>query len=176
MSSIVVEFEGFQVHTYDFIIKEMAFYSVDLGYHSRWSFLPPCPCEELPIKKRKKFSWLPRNYHGLSWNCGELPYSTLELVLSSLFSSNKNIYTKGLEKTKFLEKKSGRRVFNLDDVNCPKFILLEGLPAKCPMHSKHFKHCALAKASVFAKYIKDRTSVMNVICVQDVNIETSQIA
>ena len=175
MCSVVVEFEGFQLNPYDFIIKELAFYVIDYGYHARWNFLPPFPWSELSAKNKKMAAWLTRNFHGLRWESGDLPYSSCELILTSLLTSYKVIYTKGLEKTIFLERKSGRKIFNLDDLNCPKVTSLGSLQVKCPVHMLHFKHCALVKASFYALYIKETTFLPKVICVEDVNHRASQI-
>ena len=101
MSSVVVEFEGFQLSPYDFIIKELAFYVVDFGYHGRWNFLPPFPWNELSVKNKKTAAWLTQNYHGLRWESGDLPYSSSELILTYLLTSYNTIYTKGLEKLFF---------------------------------------------------------------------------
>ena len=175
MSSVVVEFEGFQLSPYDFIIKELAFYVVDFGYHGRWNFLPPFPWNELSVKNKKTAAWLTRNCHGLRWESGDLPYSSLELILTSLLTSYNTIYTKGLEKTIFLERKSGRKILNLNDLNCPKVTFCESLQVKCPVHAPHFKHCALLKASFYAMYIKETIFSPKVICVEDVNHRTSQV-
>lgn len=174
MSSVVIEFEGFQVKTNDFVIKELAFYVVDHGYHARWSFLPPYPWEQLTVKNRKSYAWLTRYCHGLRWDSGELPYSALERIVSSLFISYKTIYTKGLEKTKFLEKISKRKIFNLNDFGCPKIDSLKRTVLNCPSHKSHFKHCALLKAFSYGEYIKERLNLDFVIYVQDVNPGTSQ--
>lgn len=169
MSPIVVEFEGFQLSPHNFVIKELAFYDADFRYHGHWSFLPPFSWEQLPDKKRKTFSWLTRNFHNLRWDSGELPYSVLHVILSSLFASYKIIFTKGLEKTKFLENISGKKFLNLNDFNCPKIHFLKYTEVKCPNHKPHFKHCALVKASSYAMYINKRSTLQNVICAQDVN-------
>lgn len=177
MSSVVVEFEGFQVNKHEFIIKELAFYAVEHEYHSRWTFLPPYSCEKLSDKHRKTFAWLTRYCHGLQWEGGgELPFSALQLILSSLFISYKTIYTKGLEKTKFLEKMSGRKIFNLNDFNCPKLGDLESLIVKCPDHASYFNQCALRKAHAYGMFIRENLCPTRVICNQNVNRGTSEIA
>ena len=99
----------------------------------------------------------------------------MELILTYLLTSYNIIYTKGLEKTIFLERKSGRKILNLNDLNCPKVTSSENLQVKCPAHMPHFKHCALVKASFYAMYIKETTFLPKVICVENVNHRTSQV-
>lgn len=176
MSSVVIEFEGFQVNTNDFVVKELAFYSVDFGYHGLWSFLPPHSWEQLSPKERKTFAWLTRNLHGLRWDSGDLPFSYLEPILSSLFISYETIYSKGLEKVKFLEYLSGQKIFNLDDFNCPKISFFHTSTVKCPNHKTHFKHCALTKAFTYGEYIKERKKFAQAIRAQDVDHRTSETA
>ena len=176
MSSAVVEFEGFQFSVDNFIVKELAFYVVGYGYHGCWRFLPPFPWKELSVKNKKTAAWITRHCHGLRWDSGELPYSSLELILTSLFASYNTIYTKGLEKTKFLERKSDRKVLNLNDFYCPKVNFLDSTQSKCPVHIPNFRHCALVKAFSYAMYIKETDCSSNVICGEDVNHRASQIA
>ena len=163
MSSDVVEFEGFQLSVRNFIIKELAFYVIGYDYHGCWSFLPPFPRKKLSVKNKKTTAWLTRHCHGLHWESGELPYSSLDLILTSLFASYNTIYTKGLEKTNFLEKKTGRKVLHLNDIHCPKVNFLESSQVNCPVHMPNFRHCALVKTSSYAMYIKETVCSSNVI-------------
>lgn len=173
MSSVVIEFEGFQFKPHVFIVKELAFYDVNRGFHGRWSFLPPFPWEQLSKKNRKTFSWLTRYCHELDWESGDLPYTSLPLILTFLFVSYKDIYIKGLEKSKFFENLSGRKILDLNDFMCPKMDTLKCATLDCPDHASHFNHCALAKAAAYGSFIKGGPSSSDVINGQNVKRRTS---
>lgn len=155
MSSVVIEFEGFQLKPHIFVIKELAYFDVDRDYHGRWSFLPPHPWKQLSPKDKKKFSWVTRYCHGLRWECGDLPYTALPLILSFLFVSYSDIYVKGLEKSKFLENLSGKKILDLNDFKCPKVGSLKHSTLICNDHIHDFKHCALSKAAAYGSFIKE---------------------
>lgn len=173
MSSIVIEFEGFQFQTDSSVIKELAFHSVDYGHHGCWTFLPPLPWGQLSNKNRKTFSWMTRYCHGLRWESGEISYTFLSLILTFLLSSHSNIYTKGLEKKNFLEKLSGRKVFDLNEFDCPKISTFEKSPLKCPSHKQSFKHCAVFKAYSYSSFIKEKVFSTPVTFAHDVSSAAS---
>lgn len=154
-SSLVIEFEGFHLKPHIFIIKELAYFDVERGYHGRWSFLPPHPWYMLTKKEKRKFSWTTRRCHGLSWESGDLPYTALPLIVSFLFLSYSDIYVKGLEKSKFLENLSGKKILDLNNFKCPKVENLKFSTLHCPDHIVDFKHCALAKATAYGSFIKE---------------------
>lgn len=153
MSAVVIDFQGFQLQPHSFVVKELAFYDVDMCYHARWSFKPPHPWEHLSRRRQKTYDWVTRNCHGMSWESGELPYSDLRYILLSIFITYSTIYVKGIEKVKFLEKLSGLRIIDLNDVECPKVDALFMPKTICPVHTSDFKFCALNKAEAFAHFL-----------------------
>lgn len=175
MSSVVIEFEGFQLQPHVFIVKELAFFDVKYDFHSRWSFLPPYPWEQLSKKHKKTFSWLTRYCHRMQWDSGDLPYSALQYILTSLFVSYTSIYSKGLEKCRFIEKLCGRKIIDLNDFKCPKVNEINAeVSVNCPTHLPHFHHCALAKSALYGSFIKERLSSTGVIYAQHVDRRTPE--
>jgi len=150
--SIVIDFEGFQLVSGHFIVKELAYAAANsIGV---WTFQPPYPHSRLSNREKVQYSWVTRNLHQIHWNEGELPYCKLRIILNSLFDLFPNIYVKGLEKKIFLEFLSGRECYNLTDLSCPKIKNFIPLNCQCPTHGIDFPHCALVKATAFAKYLK----------------------
>lgn len=174
MTSAIIEFEGFQLHPYIFIVKELSFYAVENGYHSRWTFLPPCHWDSLPPQKRKSYAWFIQNGHLLSWNSGKLPYTSLRVILTSLFASYTTLYTKGPEKAKFLQKLSGRPILDLNQLGCPNVLCWDRVYVRCPDHTPDFRHCALAKATAYGSFIKEKQAKSEVILTQHVDRGASQ--
>lgn len=149
----VLDFEGFQLKPGCFVIKELAIRGVGNNFQGHWLFSPPSSWESLSDKQRLIFSWVTRNMHNLSWNSGEIPYSHLQTILLSIAKNYTEIFVKGLEKKKFLQKLISNTIHNLEDWQCPKFDNLAQPNVICFIHPFHFNHCALVKAAAFEKYI-----------------------
>lgn len=165
-SPIVLDFEGFQLKADCFIIKELAFYSINEGHHACWSFLPPMPWETLSRFHQKSFAWVIRNKHHLSWNSGVLPYCALRYILHYLSSAYSTIYVKGTEKLSFLERLMNG---NLRSLNCPKIkdLPLSVISIKCNLHSQQVHSCALLKANSYANYINKQLQARKIISIQN---------
>lgn len=154
--SVIIDFEGFQLPSGYFVVKELAFIAVKGHYLSGMcTFQPPFPMEELPFKLQVQYQWISRNLHQMDWNEGEQPYSKLREILTFLFDLFPDLYVKGLQKRKFLEFLSGRRCFDLEDFDCPKMEHLIPTRSNCPLHEADFKHCAWAKVHAFEKFLKN---------------------
>ena len=148
----VIDLQGFQLTPHSFVVKELAFYDINNGYHGRWSFKPPHPWEDLSPSKQKSYAWVTRNLHGMSWKSGKLPYKTFRRILMSLFTSYDIIYVKGLEKANFLKKFSAD--LNIVNLDCPKIDDLHLPIVKCPFHLPESHYCALQRAAAFAKLLR----------------------
>ena len=100
----ILDIQGFKTSTNDFIVKEVAFAPVEEDVEPTvFLFKPPYPWTF--SNKKGPTAWLEQNYHGLSWNSGSIPYEEVEKILRSIFPTNSaDIYVKGLEKTKWLQK------------------------------------------------------------------------
>lgn len=98
--AVVVEFEGFQLLPHAFIVKELAVVN-RAGLRFRRTFLPPYPWAELCSKRKKTYDWLIQNFHGLTWESGDLPYTSLRPILEVVFSLYSDIYVKEGKKLSF---------------------------------------------------------------------------
>lgn len=154
--SAVVDFEGFQMSNQHFIIKELAFYSINNPHsHGVWYFQSPMPFEELSYAQRKQMSWVTRNIHQINWREGFLSYSKLKSILSYLFESFSYIYVKGLQKRTFLELLTGKKCRALEEFDCPKVEDLLPVRTSCSVHELKFHHCALVKATAYGSYLRE---------------------
>jgi len=153
--SLVIDFEGFQVSSNQFYVKELAAYAVnDSTFRGRWQFRAPFSLDRLDKKSKLTVMFTACNIHLMDWSEGELPYGDLPCILRMLFRSFKKIYVKGLQKKKFLEG-CGVDVENLEDLNCPRFHELPPVESRCPYwHIKGFSHCAVQKAEAYAKFVE----------------------
>ena len=153
--SLVIDFEGFQVSSKQFFVKELAAYAVnDSTFRGRWLFKAPFCFDHLDKKSKITVLYTAYNIHHMDWTEGHLPYTDLPCILRMLFRSFKKIYVKGLQKKKFLER-FGVEIENLEDENCPRFCQLPPVETRCPYwHIKGFSHCAVQKAEAYAKFLE----------------------
>lgn len=101
----IVDLQGFQKSKNDFIAKEVAILGVQEGSIPLvFTFKSPTQWSKLPIDEQCAARWLEQNFHGISWSSGKIPYEQLSVVLGKYLKSAEKVYTKGLQKQKFLQK------------------------------------------------------------------------
>ena len=154
----VLDVQGFKQPVNEFVVKELAI--VPLSGNVKpvvFTFKPPTPWCRLSAKYKSQNCWLERNYHGLSWSSGELPYEELENVLCSSLHDASIVYVKGLEKKQWLEQYN-LNAYDMSDMRCPslqrlKFDVLEQL---CLHHKFAYKaNCAHRNVLLLRKFYHD---------------------
>lgn len=142
----VVDVQGFKTSWNEFIVKELAI--VPLGEDVQpvvYLFKPPHDWNFLGARYKCENNWLYRNYHGLDWKDGEIPYDELNNVLKSAVRGAKKIYVKGLEKVRWLENIIPK-VCNIEALGCPSLATLYKKDKKpCSNHNLDIcrePHCA----------------------------------
>lgn len=153
---LVVDVQGFKQPNNNFVVKELALapLNTDEGPTS-YLFKPPFDWTQLPAKYKSENLWVERNYHGLSWNSGDVPYEKLEEIFLSLTTSG--VYVKGLEKTKWVteileqSKNPTTRVINMEDLGCPS---LKSLQMNCCHHqSRKVLSCAIENVKLLKNWL-----------------------
>lgn len=109
-----MDIQGFQLDNRRFVAKEIAILTRNGLKLQHWLIQPPCPWQDLTnIALRKRACWLERNYHGLGWSDGHIPYYTTQNIISKMFSSSEcKIYVKGNEKKRYMEAVLGGTTYN----------------------------------------------------------------
>lgn len=140
----VVDFQGFKRPINEFVFKEVAVVTLEEdAIPAVYLFEPPHRWSYLPAKYKSENLWLEYNYHGISWNCGEVPYEEVHETLYNLLRDASKVHVKGLEKKKWLEKILSN-VYNLEDLGCPSLRkLTENTEIVCTNHKRTWGlHCA----------------------------------
>lgn len=101
----------------NFIIKELCIVDVSTAATSWFLFQPPA--YDSSLGKQRTNRWLTKNFHGLSWEEGHMPYSLLQEILTTHLDKYSIVYVKGLEKLHFLQPKLNSQVFDLAAFGCP---------------------------------------------------------
>lgn len=142
----VVEFHAFTDNFNRFIVKEFAI--VSKSTQCQIIFDPPFDRSLLSNKVQKTVRWLESNFHKITWEEGGLQYDLK--VIYHLCKPFAKLYTKGLEKAKFLRKLHP----NVEEIdfnsiscnnNCTVCVLPQhcsGSGARCAFRSAHmYFHC-----------------------------------
>ena len=123
--TVVVDMQGFKGLNNKFIAKEIAvLYNESESQH--FIIKPPFKFAELPPSLQTQARWLYNNYHGLSWEGGNVSFTIVKQFLTHNLR-NKLVYVKGPEKRKWLTDTIGdsTKVADLDEVGCPNLHILK---------------------------------------------------
>ena len=99
----IIDVQGFKRFYNDFVFKELAI--VRLGEDAQpavFLFAPPQDWNSLSPRYKCENSWLTKNYHGINWQEGEIPYEDFDEILKSTTRGANKVYVKGLEKQKWI--------------------------------------------------------------------------
>lgn len=114
-----MDVQGFKTSGNHFVFKEFAAQNPRGESSITYYFKPPFPWTNLEPRYKCENTWLSRNYLGLSWESGDVPYNTA--ILETLLLSTNIVYVKGLEKTYWLEREfPGVNCVNMEDFGCPQ--------------------------------------------------------
>lgn len=156
---VVIDFQGFKRVYNEFVFKEVAI--IPLGENVQpivYLFAPPHDWNLLPPRYKCENSWLTKNFHGLHWQEGEIPYEELEEILKASTRSASQIYVKGLEKQRWL-KNFLPNVKNIESLDCPSLSKLNRyINHPCTNHNLKIcenSNCAARNAVVLKKWLVD---------------------
>lgn len=100
----VVDVRGFKITLNEFVFKEVAIIPLEKdAMPSVYLFKPPYAWEQLLDKNKCENRWLERNFHGILWNSGNIPYEEMGRTLRCILGDT-DVYVKGLEKSKWLKR------------------------------------------------------------------------
>ena len=120
----IVDLQGFKRPINEFVLKEFAVVEVgndDATQPINLLFEPICEWNALPAKYKRANSWLERNYHGLLWDSGDVPYEAAGPIICAILQHAQTIYVKGSEKINWLSNFLGSslRIVNLETLDYP---------------------------------------------------------
>lgn len=165
MNSCVVEFEAFQGINGELIIKELAIVDVDHGLCHYVLFKPPYGRTRLNRKYKRVADWLQHKLHGISWSEGVVDYTLLPSTIHDVCSTYSTVFTKGLEKARFLSA-FHRDVVDLNDINAPTYdySIIGDTSLRCNVTKHGYTNdqhkcvykCALNKAYFYTIWLRSR--------------------
>lgn len=153
----VIDVQGFKKTYNEFIFKELAI--VPLGEDVQpavYLFGPPHSWIFLTPRYQCQNKWLTRNYHGIFWDDGGIPYEEFEDILTSSTRGATKIYVKGSEKQKWL-KTFLSNVVNIETLGCPSLTKLHSArDPPCTNHNREIcynSNCAARNAIALKKWL-----------------------
>lgn len=151
MADYVVDLQGFKKPIDEFVLKEFALVPVYDGRVQPLAFVlePPFEWDSLPAPYKCTNSWLIRNYHGLPWESGDVPYEAGSMMIREFLKDARSIYVKGSEKKEWISKftEESTKIINLENIGCPSLFKLRkesnASPPKYHHHSNLSKFCCV---------------------------------
>lgn len=152
-----MDVQGFQRPFGEFVLKQLAVISVSKEQTEPLTFLfqPPYSWSCLPAKYKSINLWLERNFHGIRWSSGDVPYSDVGKILEASLKDARCVYVKGLEKKLWMEnfmEKSKLRIVNIEELGCPSLQKLQ--TSGCPHHRT--QNCAVENAKLLKNWLLKR--------------------
>lgn len=150
---VTIDVQGFLDDNKEFILKEIAAVfengeNVHLLIRSPYDFL------KLSSKSRQTATWLTKNHHNLFWNDGTISYSSVRKFLKTNLK-DVIVFTKGVDKKRFLEKLLSRPVEDVEDFVCPRLNTKPNVYYnQCGYHHNN-GNCALKNAFVLMNFYKN---------------------
>ena len=155
MNSCVIDivcFYGADKRSY--VVKEMAIVNTWSLAEVSFIFFPPYVSDNQPTNK-----WLTKNFHGLKWEDGFIPYSCLGNIIRKYGEAYQTIYVKGGAKLKTVKEfLTGQNIIDLETLNCPSLRTLTQpqLDNICAYHTEQAPYhvCAKRQGIALAKWLR----------------------
>lgn len=157
MGEFIVDIQGFLKPVSEFVPKEVAIKSLDDGHELCFIFTAESDWDALPAQYKSTNSWLIRNFHGLTYESGSIPYLYIGKILQSILSDASIIYVKGIDKQRFLYKHLDKCVvINLEKTECPSLKNSVKKNKMCEYHAKigDIFECSLRNVNSLYSWLK----------------------
>ena len=121
MLHFIIDCQGYTDSLNKFIFKEVAVLACEANAQPLvFLFKPPYPWIDIQQERKSCNYWLERNYHGLCWDSGHIPYEALQQTLEKALSGTPFIHVKGLQKKNWLsDVLPTKLIYNVENFNCP---------------------------------------------------------
>lgn len=150
----IVDLQGFKKPINEFVLKEISIIEVGsdkIEEPLTLLFESSVSWNSLPVKYKATNLWLERNFHGISWNSGNIPCEAAKNIIQTVLQDARIIYVKGLEKKCWLTNFTDESVniIDMETLDCPslKKLLKISPNARCSYHS-NILNCNCASVNV----------------------------
>jgi hypothetical protein len=112
-----------------------------------------------PEKHRKIINWASKKYHGMSWESGNINLSAVKIKIQTLIAGEKFVFTKGLEKARFLREFLGCETIELTKYGCPS-LRKRDYKNNCCHHETPNSHCAIDSARFLQEFLHGHPDII----------------
>lgn len=113
--NIIIDIQAVKDKYNNFIPKEVAIASIESDCLGHWLVAPPHEFGALSPDIKRQNAWLERNYHGVAWEDGSTPTRDIENILKKIAVQADRIFTRGSDKSSYLERITGYYIINLEE-------------------------------------------------------------
>lgn len=166
----IVDLQGFKRPVNEFVLKEISFVELNDDTNAEpltLLFEPPAPWTTLPATYKATNTWLERNFHGMRWSSGNLPYEAVTTIIRAILKKARIIYVKGLEKTIWLRRftdTSSTYIVDMESLDCPSLRQLPKISPNsgCSYHAYDSKfNCSNANVKSLRSWLKANRAMCN---------------
>lgn len=149
----VIDFQAFRNNDDRFIIKELVILDLLTFVAYPFTFEAPFSFNKLNAKAKITNKWITKHFHHIHWYEGFISYSNLHSIMFNFCNKYSHIYTRGLEKKKWIQTYTHGDVFNITIEK--EFNINLGSICVAAKDLKHGQtNCALHNAYRLAAYLK----------------------
>lgn len=112
-----------------------------------------------PEKYRKIINWASKKYHGMPWESGNVNMTEAKIKIQALIAGETFVYTKGLEKARFLRDFLGCQIIELSKFGCPS-LRKRDYKNECGHHQTPNSHCAIDSARFLLDFLNGHPDVV----------------
>lgn len=162
---LIVDIQGFRrPFNNTFTLKELAIISIySEASPSMFFFKPPYEWDCLDVKYKSQNSWLERDFHGLPWSCGTIPFEEVEWTIEDRLCKAETVYVKGEEKRDWLLKIVPKvQIIDMLDFDCPSLQTLQKTSAvslRCDVHTIPNAICAAQNVLILQNWLQNHHTV-----------------
>lgn len=140
---LIIDVQGFKCENNKFLVKELAAFNGSQTCH--YIFKSPFNFYCLPLEYQQQAKWVTAHHHTIDWNQGYTPFHQFPHIMKQLTNNVEEIYVKGAEKARFLQRYTKACVIEL-----PESPPLSPSDCCCFYHKKQTCICALS--NVYSLY------------------------
>lgn len=170
----IIDLQGFKGPINEFILKEISIIQADDKNAEPLTlfFGPPYAWDTLPIKYKMMNKWLKRNFHGLSWEYGSIPYDAAKVMIQTILRQARVIYVKGCEKSYWLKSflDFSTEIIDLETLDCPSLRKLPKFRLGC-VHHHHQRNSKFNCANENVKSLRSWLYVYRALCERGIFFE-----
>lgn len=164
-SPIIVDIQCFIDNYKEYILKEVCVIEEETGVLIMHHIVEPPYRKTLLMDNILRINYRTmKKCHGLTWECGDIPYHELNDKLTRCISNRSVVYVKGAEKKEYLKQyfvtdRSSTNIIDAYDIGCESLSSISVSPhvLRCKNHNSINTRCALTHCIALREWLQSST-------------------